>query len=310
MSDNIEDKLIEDELIEDNHINLYITPSESSNTILENDENETNPETNLETNLETNPETDPSINLSLDYMISLKLYLESEFNHLESDSNIYIIKYIYNYLHDLNVSDDKIKEGILLLFENDNNKEEIEYIFNRIISRRYESNLNRINYNNYFTNIFSIINNTTNIVNEIRNEATDEYTGDIIDPTMVLDLINTNLNNFNNNFTITFYTNDQQNFQDPLVQEDVKNIATEDILNKNTTVDLYKNIHIDLRKKHTTCSICIDDFNEESNIRIIKCKHIFHKDCIDPWLLKESYKCPVCRDDTLPHEHNTEKCQS
>ena len=261
----------DDELIEDDHIS-YISSSESSDTVLDNNENNTNSNT-------TND--NPLIDLSLDYMISLKLYLESEFNHLESDSNVYIIKYIYNYLHDLNVPDDEIKKGILLLFENEENKEEIEYIFDRIISRRYASNVNRINYNNYFNNIFSLINDTSNIVNEIRNEVTDQYTGDIINPTMVIDLINTNLNNFNNNFTITFYTNDLQNSQVPILSEDVKTIATEDILNKNTTVDIYKNINKELREKHTTCSICIDDFNDDSNIRIIKCKHIFHKDCID-----------------------------
>jgi len=297
MSNNNEDELIEDELIEDNEDILYISSSESSNTVLANNE------TNLETTQETT--NNPLIDLSLDYMTALKLYLDNEYNYDGSDTSIYIIKNIYNYLHDLNINDNEIKKAILLLFEHDDNKEEIEYILDRIISRRYASNANALSYNNYFSNIFSMINSTANIVNEIRNEVTDQYTGDIINPTMVIDLINTNLNNFNNNFTITFYTNDQQNFQDPLLSEDVKTIATEDILNKNTTVDVYKNINKELREKHTTCAICIDDFNDDSNIRIIKCNHVFHTDCIDPWLLKESYKCPVCRDDTLPYTNNT-----
>ena len=287
-----------DDLIDESDHISYISSSESSDTILANDD------TNLETTQEKSQEN-PLIDLSLDYMTALKLYLDNEYNHDGSDTSIYIIKNIYNYLHDLNISDEEIKKAILLLFEHDSDKEEIEYILDRIISRRYASNVNAMTYNNYFNNIFSMINSTANIVNEIRTEVTDQYTGDIISPTMVIDLINTNLNNFNNNFTITFYTNDQQNFQDPLLSEDVKTIATEDILNKNTTVDVYKNVNKELREKHTTCAICIDDFNDESNIRIIKCSHVFHKDCIDPWLLKESYKCPVCRDDTLPYTNNT-----
>jgi hypothetical protein len=46
-----------------------------------------------------------------------------------------------------------------------------------------------------------------------------------------------------------------------------------------------------------TCPICIVDFEEGDDIRVLPCegKHCFHQACVDPWLLKLSSSCPICR---------------
>jgi len=45
------------------------------------------------------------------------------------------------------------------------------------------------------------------------------------------------------------------------------------------------------------CSICQEEFQEGSkDVMKIKCKHLFHKQCIDAWFTKHS-TCPLCRDD-------------
>ena len=46
-----------------------------------------------------------------------------------------------------------------------------------------------------------------------------------------------------------------------------------------------------------TCPICIVDFEEGDDIRVLPCdgKHCFHQYCVDPWLLKLSSSCPICR---------------
>jgi hypothetical protein len=80
--------------------------------------------------------------------------------------------------------------------------------------------------------------------------------------------------------------------------EDIKNIATTEILDKNTTIIKHDDPAI-----KDNCSICLEGYEQDSIIRKLNCSHIFHKDCIDPWLLKESYKCPICRNDSLPHTH-------
>lgn len=44
------------------------------------------------------------------------------------------------------------------------------------------------------------------------------------------------------------------------------------------------------------CCICLDSFIGGSTIRVLVCKHVFHRRCIDLWLLKYQNLCPVCRD--------------
>jgi hypothetical protein len=41
------------------------------------------------------------------------------------------------------------------------------------------------------------------------------------------------------------------------------------------------------------CSICTENFAAEEDVRILPCKHEFHRSCIDPWLVKQSTKCPL-----------------
>ncbi|KAF4998931.1 hypothetical protein FDECE_11666 [Fusarium decemcellulare] len=43
------------------------------------------------------------------------------------------------------------------------------------------------------------------------------------------------------------------------------------------------------------CSICTEDFSDGAHLRSLPCGHVFHSDCIDPWLLERSVTCPLCR---------------
>jgi hypothetical protein len=45
--------------------------------------------------------------------------------------------------------------------------------------------------------------------------------------------------------------------------------------------------------KPLTCSICTEDFRESEDIRVLPCSHIYHKCCIDPWLLDFGGNCPL-----------------
>ncbi|KAL5528495.1 hypothetical protein ACEPAF_7631 [Sanghuangporus sanghuang] len=48
-----------------------------------------------------------------------------------------------------------------------------------------------------------------------------------------------------------------------------------------------------------TCPICIIDFEEGDDIRVLPCegRHVFHQTCVDQWLLELSSSCPICRHD-------------
>ncbi|RPB20114.1 hypothetical protein L211DRAFT_573224 [Terfezia boudieri ATCC MYA-4762] len=45
------------------------------------------------------------------------------------------------------------------------------------------------------------------------------------------------------------------------------------------------------------CPVCLEDFEEDQEVRVLPCSHSFHIDCIDPWLLNVSGSCPLCRID-------------
>ncbi|CAH8438007.1 unnamed protein product [Schistosoma turkestanicum] len=54
----------------------------------------------------------------------------------------------------------------------------------------------------------------------------------------------------------------------------------------------------EITSSYEQCAICIEPFKAMDNIRILPCRHYFHKLCIDPWLL-EQRSCPMCKLDIL-----------
>jgi hypothetical protein len=53
-------------------------------------------------------------------------------------------------------------------------------------------------------------------------------------------------------------------------------------------------------KDSADCAVCLNEFGEEDRLRLLpKCKHAFHLECIDTWLLSNS-TCPLCRRSLLP----------
>jgi hypothetical protein len=269
----------------------------------------------------------PEIELNLDYMLSLHIYLESDVsyegdfdntNELTTTDTITIRK-IINFLRANNKTNEEIKNAIILLYDSihPNKKENVLVLLNQIFTQRTESNI---------SGIFSII-------NSLEQNNTDHYTGDMINPNLFLNILsNTHTidddlipgdnpildnNPFFNIFNTMLNIPMTDHFEDlnvPITFEwvhpvgqsyaDVKNVATDTILNDNTKLLLFSELDDINKNRYKACSICIDDYEQNDTIRQLSCSHVFHKDCIDPWLLKESYKCPLCRDDTLPHEQN------
>jgi hypothetical protein len=51
------------------------------------------------------------------------------------------------------------------------------------------------------------------------------------------------------------------------------------------------------------CPICLIEFEEGDDVRVLPCEkeHVYHKTCIDPWLLDVSSSCPLCRKGQFLH---------
>ncbi|KAG7191049.1 hypothetical protein KM043_007095 [Ampulex compressa] len=73
-----------------------------------------------------------------------------------------------------------------------------------------------------------------------------------------------------------------------------------DMLGQNTrlpppasksVVENLKEIEIDEVKQ---CPVCLKEFEVGSMAKSMPCRHIFHKECIVPWLQKTN-SCPLCR---------------
>ncbi|KAL9556353.1 hypothetical protein MBANPS3_001904 [Mucor bainieri] len=62
------------------------------------------------------------------------------------------------------------------------------------------------------------------------------------------------------------------------------------------------------KSQETDCAVCKDQFESQEQVIELPCEHIFHDECIKPWL-KLNSTCPVCRHSVLPdqqeHDNNS-----
>jgi len=48
------------------------------------------------------------------------------------------------------------------------------------------------------------------------------------------------------------------------------------------------------------CAICLDEFNEDAQIRGLRCSHAFHTQCLDEWFGRCNEFCPLCHRTIIP----------
>lgn len=137
----------------------------------------------------------------------------------------------------------------------------------------HSNNFNTNNLNQISTNVPSLVNlsNIPIISNEYHNTEFQSY-NQFIDS--ILDSVVSQVNN---------------------VQVDVPIVIKEEALSK-LECKKYNMLDNDLKNTNKKCMISLEDFNENDEVRVLPCKHVFSKNNIDDWLLNSSYKCPICRE--------------
>lgn len=78
--------------------------------------------------------------------------------------------------------------------------------------------------------------------------------------------------------------------------EKIIDLSIKDYIDKNSNKISYTN----LKDKDDECIICYENFDENNEILIFKCKHYFHRECIIKWL-KKNNNCPICQDIIIPN---------
>ena len=95
---------------------------------------------------------------------------------------------------------------------------------------------------------------------------------------------------------------------------EVKKRGAEDIIIDRLTTEVYhapdSTCNAEEMKTHQiTCHICLNDYQAEDELRVMPCKHKYHKDCLDQWLKLNSV-CPICKyniqDESNEVEHLSE----
>jgi len=78
-------------------------------------------------------------------------------------------------------------------------------------------------------------------------------------------------------------TDEEKQTADPA---DIKGLGTQE----------YSTVGLDHKDKNSEfCTICQENYSDDSQIKILPCGHFYHCECIEPWLLNCSNLCPICR---------------
>ena len=94
----------------------------------------------------------------------------------------------------------------------------------------------------------------------------------------------------NQNFDDNYYDG-----EDSAIRAVEQQIISE--LCNNQEIDLIERLPgVPFRKNfvnESECGICRDEFKEGETIKVLKCNHLFHRECLGQWLINNK-KCIIC----------------
>ncbi|KAJ1952671.1 hypothetical protein GGI12_006188 [Dipsacomyces acuminosporus] len=88
-----------------------------------------------------------------------------------------------------------------------------------------------------------------------------------------------------------------------LRQHRLRDLAPTDVVNNLPTKTFYRSKYRE--GDPDECAICLDDFEDEDELRILPCRHQYHVRCIDRWLTTRKKFCPICKQNVCPSSEGT-----
>jgi hypothetical protein len=159
---------------------------------------------------------------------------------------------------------------------------------NNLNNNEFNINIENLQNNeNYYDDIILSFQNYNNNINIF--DTIEMMLDDLKNNTNIFDIDNSDENNiqFNIEFEIIDHNNHSQdedlNYFNSCKEINEKIGKSEKIKKNDIIID-------------ENCLICMEKYKIQEFKRLLpKCKHFFHKKCIDKWL-KKNASCPICRD--------------
>jgi len=91
----------------------------------------------------------------------------------------------------------------------------------------------------------------------------------------------------------------------PLIGESLDNADTDnETSSPKTTLPLQRQtcslLNNDSLSFNAMCSICLEEYEPREKLRVLPCQHMFHTECIIPWLTERFPNCPLCKAQIIP----------
>jgi len=284
-----------------NTVMNHISDPNRSNTSNNNNDNNNEETNNEETNNEddNNDDTDTNEDINDDINNEPENNIDNQFeesknNESDESTRNRINSNIYTFSLNSNLNNNLTGSNLESI--SNTNSENIFSNLNRFV-RLPTNNITRTFTNN--TN--SSVNNMSpfNILGVVSNNTSTERFE--IPRNIMMSITSTFMNELDSQM--------QENYQ--RFMDEINNLDNGESINRNPPISEteFENInvskYVDIKKEldennivtNETCSICMENFLDNDDIIKSGCNgnHLFHKNCIKPWLLNMSKTCPICR---------------
>jgi hypothetical protein len=177
--------------------------------------------------------------------------------------------------------------------------------FNNLLSSILYGNNDNINtyYNNIANySIYDISNNIIDVSNNIIEEESKEEVEEEVDEEDEGDDVNDNEDILPPLVPYSLYTASYI-YSNNVLQYPAPSMNDVTTTLEDTEIEKLKVYNLE-EKVEDNCSICMCDLDIGEQVCNLPCNHIFHKECIYPWMQKYNYKCPVCRNEIGDVKYN------